>query len=84
MIIEEIAVHQGPDHAWCGMPARPMLDSCAGAAMRDESGKIRYRPMISFTARTVRDRLTSEILKALSEKSPDALDATDAESMLKW
>jgi DNA-binding cell septation regulator SpoVG len=79
MVLEEVAVHQGPDHCWCGMPAKPMIDSTSGVAMRDlRTGKVRYQQLVSFTSRDVRDRLTQQILHALDDQYPDALDSADA------
>jgi len=74
LVLGELAVHRGADGCWLSMPAKPMLDA-NGVAMRDERGKIRYAaPLISFTTRAARDRFAQQVLQALHEQYPGALD----------
>ncbi len=73
MIIEEVAVHISADNAWCSPPARPMLDR-DGAVMRDEHGAIKYRSLLNFTTRWVRESWSRQILNALRLKHPEVFE----------
>jgi hypothetical protein len=42
-----------------------------GVALRDDSGRVRYSsPLVSFTNRQARDRLTEQVLVALRQAQP--------------
>jgi len=75
MVMAEIAVHVAADGtAWASPPSRPMLDR-DGATMRDAAGKPRWQPLISFTSGRVRAEWSRQIVDALHQQHPDALDA---------
>jgi hypothetical protein len=75
VIIAEIGIHAGPDgKAWASPPSRPMLDR-DGAAVRTPDGKLHWQPLITFTSGKVRNAWSRQVVDALVNQYPDALDA---------
>ena len=68
MILHEIGIHNG---SWWASPAsKPML-SKDGTALRDDAGKVRYSPIVSFTDKQTRDRLSRSVVEALRRAHPE-------------
>jgi len=44
-----------------------------GAVMTDQTGKVRYSPIIEFTSKDVRDRFSNAVVEALRLAHPEAL-----------
>ena len=73
MILHDIAVHVGSDDkAWASPPSKPMLDR-EGQALRDQTGKIRYSPVIGFATKEQRDRFSDAIVDAVRKSHAEAL-----------
>lgn len=73
MILHDIAIHLGSDDkAWASSPSKAMLDR-EGQALRDETGKIRYSPVIGFATKQQRDRFSDIIVRAVRESHAEAL-----------
>lgn len=70
--IADIGVHQAGSKIWAAPPSKPMLNR-DGAALRDEGGKIKYAPVISFQTHGVRSSWSRQIIAALREQYPEAL-----------
>jgi hypothetical protein len=70
LVLHELALHHR-DGAWWVQPAsKPML-SKDGTALRDESGRIRYSPIVSFRTKEARDRFNRAVLDALRRAHPE-------------
>jgi hypothetical protein len=54
---------------WIGLPSRPLIDR-DGHALRDDAGKIRYEPIITFTDNDRRNRFTEATLAAIAAHDP--------------
>jgi hypothetical protein len=52
-----------------------MLDH-DGSAMRGQDGKLRWQPLITFTSGKVRNAWSQQVVNALLNQFPDALDTT--------
>jgi hypothetical protein len=75
--IMEIPVHVTAGRAWAGLPARPMVDNATGTALRDERGKIRYSPVLSWRDRDLADRWSDAVVALVRAAHPAALDGED-------
>ena len=74
LILDEISVHTAPSgKAWAIPPARPQLDA-EGRALRDERGKVKYSPLIGFADLETRGRWSAQIIEALRQSHPRALE----------
>jgi hypothetical protein len=73
--IMEIPVHVTAGRAWAGLPARPMVHNATGAVLRDERGKIRYTPVLSWRDRVSANRWADAVVALVRAKYPDAFDA---------
>jgi hypothetical protein len=58
------ACHAKGDKRWVQLPARPQLDK-EGHAVRDDAGKVRYYPAISFDDDETRRRFSDAAIAAL-------------------
>lgn len=70
MILHEVAVHQRNGSWWASPASKPML-SKDGTALRDDAGKVRYSPVVSFDSKQTRDRLSRAVLDALRRAHPE-------------
>jgi hypothetical protein len=69
-MLHELSVHTRDGKWWIGFPAKPVLID--GTVQRDESGKVRYgAPLVSFTSRQTRDRLSQAVVDALRRTHPE-------------
>ena len=76
--LHELMLHHRDGSWWLSFPSKPMLGA-DGAALRDDSGKIRYSaPLVSFTNRQARDRFTEQVLAALRLAQPQVFAAVAA------
>ena len=76
--LHELMLHHRDGSWWLSFPAKPLLGA-DGAALRDDSGKIRYSsPLVSFTNRQARDRFTEQVLAALRLAQPQVFAAERA------
>jgi DNA-binding cell septation regulator SpoVG len=73
MIIHEVAVHANHRGVWASPPGKPMTDR-SGQLMRDDDGKQRYVPIISFASKQVRDQWSRVVIEALQAAYPGALE----------
>lgn len=60
------SAHCQTNSRWVQLPSKPLIDK-AGLALREDSGKIRYAPVIAFDHR--------ELLRRFSDAACQALDA---------
>jgi hypothetical protein len=78
LVLHELMLHERDGNWWISFPSKPMLGA-DGAALRDDSGKVRYStPLISFTNRRAKDRLTDQLLAALRLAQPQVFAAEAA------
>jgi hypothetical protein len=76
--LHELMLHHRDGSWWLSFPSKPMLGT-DGAALRDDSGKIRYSaPLVSFANRQARDRFTEQMLVALRQAQPQVFAAERA------
>jgi hypothetical protein len=70
MILHEVAVHHRDGFWWASPASKPML-SKDGTALRDDAGKVRYAPIVSFETKQTRDRLSRAVVDALRRAYPE-------------
>jgi hypothetical protein len=71
--IADIAVHQAGSRTWAAPPVKPMIGR-DGVVLRDGDGKIRYAPIVSFMTHGVRSNWSRQIIAAIREQCPEALE----------
>jgi hypothetical protein len=77
MILHEVAVHHRNGSWWASPASKPML-SKDGTVLRDDAGKVRYAPIISFDTKQTRDRLSQAVVEALRMAQPQLFAGTVA------
>jgi hypothetical protein len=73
MVLHEVAIHTRSGSWWASPASKPML-SRDGTALRDEAGKVRYSPVVSFADKQTRDRLSQAVVDALRRAHPEVFD----------
>jgi hypothetical protein len=74
MILHETAVHTRNGIWWASPASKPMVGK-DGTVLRDEAGKIRYSPIVSFASRERRDRFSQGVIEALRQVQPEVFAA---------
>jgi hypothetical protein len=77
LVIAEITIHVTNGRPWASPPARQILDR-NGAPMRDENGKTRWQPLITFATKAHRDDWSDQVVAAVLEAHPNALAEENA------
>jgi hypothetical protein len=72
MVISDVTVLTAERGPWASPPSKPMINR-DGAVLKDQSGKVRYTPVIEFTSKEVRDRFSDAVVEALRLAHPEAL-----------
>lgn len=78
MNLHECSLHHRDSKWWIAPASKPML-SKDGQALRDDNGKIRYSPVVSFESKQARDRFNVAVLAALRRAHPEVFATADAE-----
>ena len=78
LIISEIAVHRSGTRVWAAPPSRPWIEE--GDLVKDDRGKIRYQPLISFANHGVQASWSRQVIAAVREVHPDLF--TDADTFI--
>ena len=71
--IADISVHSDGSRRWVHLPAKPALDR-AGAAQRDEKGKIKFISIISWLDKPTSEWFSAAVVEAVAHDHPGALD----------
>jgi hypothetical protein len=71
LILYEVAIHNRNGSWWASPASKPMVGK-DGIVFRDTDGKVRYSPIISFTDKQTRDRLSRSVVEALRQSHPEA------------
>lgn len=80
--IHEVALHVSHGRAWASPPSRQKVDSKSGTVLRDQDGKPRWETLIEFTDKGRRDAWSAEVVTAVHEAHPDALQGLVQEDAL--
>lgn len=72
MVLSDVAVMQCGAKAWAMPPGKPQIDR-NGVALREETGKIRYTPIVGFANRELRSKFSDQVIGALRASYPEAL-----------
>jgi hypothetical protein len=70
MILHEVGIHTRNGSWWASPASKPMLNK-EGVVLRDEAGKVRYSPIVSFADKQTRDRLSRAVVDALRAARPE-------------
>lgn len=72
--VSDVAVHAASGRRWAQMPSKPQMDK-NGTALREDSGKIKYVPMVQWTDRESADRFSEAVVAAVEAKHPGDTEA---------
>jgi hypothetical protein len=72
MIVADIGIHTDSGRVWASPPSKAMLNR-DGATIRDDAGKVRYSPIITFASKELRDRFSAAIVDAIETAHPGVL-----------
>ncbi len=72
MILSDVSVHTDSGKSWAMPASKPMIGR-DGNVLRDQAGKVRYSPIVSFASKELRDRFSAAVIEALLATHPDAL-----------
>lgn len=72
MVLHRCAIFNKDGKQWAMPPGRPMLDR-DGRVLKNESGKAKYEPTVSFADRTTQDRWSAAVIDALRADRPEVL-----------
>jgi hypothetical protein len=70
LVFHELALHYRDGVWWVAPASKPML-SKDGAALRDDAGKVRYSPIVSFRTKQARDHFNRVVIAALKLAHPE-------------
>jgi hypothetical protein len=73
MIVSEVTIHITDGRPWASPPGKAMLDR-NGLVMRDDAGKAKYAPIISFASKELRDRFSAAIIDAMRLAHPGEVE----------
>jgi hypothetical protein len=73
LIITDIVVGEAGGRQWALLPSKPMLDR-DGNPMREESGKLRYSPVVEWATPALRDEFSKRVVALVRARHPDAFD----------
>lgn len=72
MILHDVAIHVSNGSWWASPASKPQLNR-EGQAMKDDMGKIKYQPIISFESKATRDRFSTSVIDALRLARPEVV-----------
>ncbi len=73
IVFHEISAHVSNGKRWASPASKPMVGK-DGTALKDENGKIKYAPLVSFSDKSVRDKWSDAVCAALESFAPGAFD----------
>jgi hypothetical protein len=72
--IDDVAIHQKGGSRWASLPSKPMVDR-SGAVLRDQqTGKVKYSPILQWGDRKTSEAFSQAVVTALLAAHPTALD----------
>lgn len=76
LIINDIGVHIRDGRSWVSLPSKPFLRN--GEAVVDDTGKIKYLPVVEFDNAAVRNAFSDRVIEALIKYDPRALECRES------
>lgn len=67
--ISDIPVHCANGKRWASLPSKPQISS-DGSAVKDDRGRLKYIPIVSWTDKTASDRFSAEVISAIEAQFP--------------
>lgn len=71
LTIRDVSVNTSNGRTWANLPSKPMIDR-DGNAMRDDTGKIRYVPLLEWATKESGNRFSEAVIAAVEEQYPGA------------
>lgn len=83
LVISDISIGRKGDRVWASPPSKPMVGA-DGTVRRDDTGKIKYVPIISFSDDKTRWRWSDSVVAAVREQHPEMLSDGEAQHSSPW
>jgi hypothetical protein len=66
--ISDIAIHASHGRRWAQLPSKPQVEN--GVHVKDQNGKPKWVPILSWTERDVGDRFSEALIRGIEAKHP--------------
>jgi hypothetical protein len=73
LIFHETSVFETNGKWWASPASKPMI-SREGAVLKDDRGKVRYVPIVSFSDKSRRDLWSNTVVAALRDAHPEVFE----------
>jgi hypothetical protein len=73
LIVTDVVLGEAGGRQWALLPSKPMIDR-DGNLRREDSGKIRYTPVIEWASTALRDEFSRRVVALVRARHPDAFD----------
>jgi hypothetical protein len=67
--VADVTVHCSAGRRWASMPSKVQINK-EGVALRDERGKMKYVPLISWMDKGTADRFSEGVIQAIEAQYP--------------
>jgi len=71
-VFNECGIFEQNGRWWASPSSKPMIGR-DGVALKDEKGKVKYAPVVSFTDKNTRNRWSDAVIAALHAAHPELL-----------
>jgi hypothetical protein len=65
LVISDVAIYEKDGRKWAQLPSKQLLDKNSGEPLRDADGKPRYVRLLQFDDRTISDRFSDSVVRAV-------------------
>lgn len=67
--ISDVSVHASNGKRWASLPSKPQINK-DGVVLKDDSGKVKYTPIVSWTEKDAADRFSEAVIAAIESAHP--------------
>lgn len=67
--VTDVTVHCSAGRRWASLPSKVQINK-DGAALRDERGKMKYVPLLSWLDKATADRFSEGVIQAIEAQHP--------------
>lgn len=71
--ISDVTIHCSHGKRWASLPSKPQVGS-DGMVLKDQNGKIKYVPVISWTDKESADRFSEALIAVIEAQYPGATE----------
>lgn len=67
--VSDVSVHCSNGKRWASLPSKPQINK-EGVVLKDDSGKVKYLPIVSWTDAESGDRFSEAVIAAVEAAHP--------------